>query len=339
MSATGPTYWDYLGLDKLLALQGGLDGDDQALMPDELHFIVVHQAFELWFKLSVRELREARDHLASPKVPEEKVPHVVHHLRRVSEILRLAVDQFRVMETLTPQDFLAFRDKLIPASGFQSFQLRELEILLGLEDGDRLKYGGEDPLDHIKKLAADSPAGELAWKHISQARQEQSLKSALGEWLYRTPVHGSSPGDTGDDDVVLEFVGGYHAALKASNEGKAERMAEALGKTPEPLRKRLAEAELAAEQFLFAYDVPEADRARQRRIRAAVSVAPFLDTPGISAAAWATPRARPSFQSASPRPRSWGLRSARAIARPPRISPAAVVLGPPNFDSMILSNP
>ena len=270
MSAAGPTYWDYLGLDKLLALQGGLEGDDQALMPDELHFIVVHQAFELWFKLSVRELREARDHLASPKVPEEKVPHVVHHLRRVSEILRLAVDQFRVMETLTPQDFLAFRDKLIPASGFQSFQLRELEILLGLEDGDRLKYGGEDPLDHIKKLAADSPAGELAWKHISQARQEQSLKSALGEWLYRTPVHGSSPGDTGDDDVVLEFVGGYHAALKASNEGKAERMAEALGKTPEPLRKRLAEAELAAEQFLFAYDVPEADRARQRRIRAGV---------------------------------------------------------------------
>ena len=102
----------------------------------------MHQVFELWFKLSLRELRDARDHLAAPRVPEDKIPHVVHHLRRVSEILQLTVEQFRVMETLTPQDFLAFRDKLIPASGFQSFQLRELEILLGFDEAQRITLCG-----------------------------------------------------------------------------------------------------------------------------------------------------------------------------------------------------
>src|SRR5262245_58497332 len=132
-----PTYWDYLRLDSLLALQNGLGDDDRALMPDELHFIVVHQVYELWFKLVLREVRLGRDHLAAPRVAEETVPHVVHHLRRINEILGLAVEQFRVMETLTPQDFLDFRDKLTPASGFQSFQLREIEILLGLDDAQR----------------------------------------------------------------------------------------------------------------------------------------------------------------------------------------------------------
>src|SRR5512145_3208833 len=107
-----PTYWDYLKLESLLQLQSGLEERDSDLAPDELHFIVVHQVYELWFKLSLRELRLARDWLAAPRVPEETVPQVVHHLRRVNEILKLAADQFRVMETLAPQDFLDFRDKL-----------------------------------------------------------------------------------------------------------------------------------------------------------------------------------------------------------------------------------
>ncbi len=95
MAARGPTYWDYLRLDRLLALQGGLEDDEAELKPDELHFIIVHQAFELWFKLMVRELRLARDHLAAPLVPEEKIPFVVHHLNRVSSILELTVASVR----------------------------------------------------------------------------------------------------------------------------------------------------------------------------------------------------------------------------------------------------
>ena len=159
-----PTYWDYLRLDEMLDLQGGVEGNEEQLMPDELHFILVHQTMELWFKLVIRELRLARDHLAAPTLPEDRVPYVVHHLRRINEILRLCVQQFQVVETLTPQDFLAFRDKLVPASGFQSFQLREIEILMGLEEAQRATLGKVQAMDYIKKLADKSPAGARAWR-------------------------------------------------------------------------------------------------------------------------------------------------------------------------------
>ncbi len=264
------TYWDYLKLDRLLALQGGIEGDETALMPDEQHFIIVHQAFELWFKLSLRELRLARDHLAEPRVPEEKIPYVVHHLRRVTTILELAVDQFKVMETLTPQDFLAFRDKLIPASGFQSFQMRELEILLGLEDAARLDYGGTDPLEHLKSLAVDSPGGKLAWQRITDARQETSLKAALEEWLYRTPVQGSSPEDANDAQAVDNFLEDYFRKMQQLNASKKERMLEALGKITDGIERQFADGEAYARRFLLAEDVPEPERSRAKRVRAGV---------------------------------------------------------------------
>ncbi|HMR05809.1 MAG TPA: tryptophan 2,3-dioxygenase family protein [Polyangiaceae bacterium] len=263
-----PNYWDYLKLDQLLSLQGGIEGDDAKLIPDELHFVVVHQVLELWFKLTLRELREARDHLASPEVPEEQIPYVVHHMRRASTILELAVEHFKVMETLTPQDFLAFRDKLIPASGFQSFQLRELEIVLGFDESRRVTYGGKDPMEHIRHLAAHSPAGKLAWTRIEAARKELTLKAALHNWLFRTPIMGSSPGDDGDDAAIDRFVADYLQRLKAANAGKADRLAKALNEAPEPFVARIAEGEAVAEQFLMATDAPEEGRAKLKRIRA-----------------------------------------------------------------------
>jgi len=267
---SAPTYWDYLRLSELLGLQGGLEDDEAQLMPDELHFIVVHQVFELWFKLTMRELRLARDHLAEPKVPEEKIPYVVHHLRRVGSILGLAVDQFEVMETLTPQDFLAFRDKLVPASGFQSFQMRELEILLGLDERQRISYSGADPLEHIHRLAAQSPAGALAWSRIQSARGEQSLKAAMHDWLYRTPVQGSSPSDSDDEAVIDRFLSDYLDALHALNQDQVERLVAALGANPDNVRKQIADSEERARGFLAAADVPEAERAHARRVRAGV---------------------------------------------------------------------
>jgi tryptophan 2,3-dioxygenase len=271
MPQDGPlTYWDYLKLDRLLDLQGGVEGEESRLMPDELHFIVVHQAFELWFKLVLRELRLARDHLAAPRVPEETIPFVVHHLRRVNEILRLAVDQFRVMETLTPQDFLDFRDKLIPASGFQSFQLRTIEALLGLDEAQRLKYGQTDPLEHIRQMAERSPGGAAAWGAITAARAETSLRHALHEWLYRTPIHGSAPGEEGDADVVSGFLGEYLEAGRRLHHEQTDRLSGAFGTSPQALEERFAEVDRTAKEFLFAADAPEAQRGRVRRIRAAL---------------------------------------------------------------------
>ncbi len=152
------TYGDYLQLHDLLKLQG----EDRGINSDEMHFIIVHQAFELWFKQVIRELSEARDILDQVPVPEDDIPRVVDHLTRTAEIFRLMAAQWTVLETLTPQGFLAFRDELGTASGFQSFQMRELEIVLGLQPDDRL--GGMDPIGAFRRLAerSDNDAAVLA---------------------------------------------------------------------------------------------------------------------------------------------------------------------------------
>jgi tryptophan 2,3-dioxygenase len=265
-----PNYWDYLKLDRLLELQTGFDQDDATLSADELHFIVVHQVYELWFKLILRSLRLARDRLAVPRVAEETIPSVVHHLRRVSMVLELAVEHWRLVETLTPQDFLAFRDKLIPASGFQSFQLREIEIVLGLDEAERIRFGKVDPIAHIRDLGKESPAGQLARDRVDAASAEGTFLGALNDWLYRTPIQGSSPGDPGDDDVVASFVRRYLAAAEAAHDGGLERLVAALGeKTRAELTERFATTRAAAKAFLEGEDVGEAERKVIRRCRAA----------------------------------------------------------------------
>jgi tryptophan 2,3-dioxygenase len=266
--SSGPTYWDYLRLSELLSLQGGLEDDESKLMSDELHFIVVHQVYELWFKLILRELRLARDQLAQPRVAEETVPYVVHHLRRVSEIFKLAVQQWAVMETLTPQDFLGFRDKLIPASGFQSFQMREVESLLGLAPQNRPLYGNVDPLDHLREKAHHSPGGPQVLASLERSSSEQSLRLALHEWLYRTPIQGSSPDDAGDDEIVESFLGAY---LEAHEDGQRKQAARLVANgvvEASHVERRFAESRTVAREFLLAGDASSDERARVRRIRA-----------------------------------------------------------------------
>ena len=244
-------YWRYLGLDRLLSLQEGTGQPS----PDELHFIIVHQTFELWFKLVLSQLRLARDHLASPKVPEEKIPFVVHHLGRVNEILKLGVEQFRVMETLPPQDFLAFRDSLFPASGFQSFQLREVEILLGLEEKARIHYGGMDPLEHIRKFGQENPEDAWVWQRVLATRNETSLRTALHAWLARTPIHGSHNGDPEDPQKIEEFLQDYYQRSEEHHRSSIDRLCAGLGEGTRPaVTARIESALEALKIFLFPED-------------------------------------------------------------------------------------
>jgi len=108
MGESGPgnwTYADYLRLHELLELQG----EDRGINSDEMHFIIVHQTFELWFKQVIRELSEVRDILGGDHVPEDDIPRAVDHLGRTTEIFQLMANQWAVLETLTPQGFLAFK--------------------------------------------------------------------------------------------------------------------------------------------------------------------------------------------------------------------------------------
>ncbi len=265
-----PTYWDYLRLDRLLDIQSGLEDTPEDVSADELHFIVVHQSFELWFKLVLSEIRHARDQLGRPRVDEETIPYVVQHLRRVNAVLRHAVSQFEVVETLTPQGFLDFRDKLAPSSGFQSFQMRELEILVGLEESQRILYGNTDPIRHIEESATDSPAGRLARERLTRVREERTMLSVLGDWLYRTPIQGSSPDAPDDDSTVGRFLDAYLAEMGAHHEHALTRLVRVMTPAdPSRLSRRFASVREAALSFLHATDVASEHQPRIRRIRAA----------------------------------------------------------------------
>jgi tryptophan 2,3-dioxygenase len=125
------TYGSYLRLPELLAQQELLSDPS---VHDELLFIVVHQTYELWFKELLHELTAVRDTM------QVGVLWRAHQLlARVHVIERLLVSQIDVLETMTPQDFGAFRSALAPASGFQSVQFRELEFLSGAKDPDFIR--------------------------------------------------------------------------------------------------------------------------------------------------------------------------------------------------------
>ena len=199
------TYGDYLQLHDLLKLQG----EDRGINSDEMHFIIVHQAFELWFKQVIRELSEARDILDQVPVPEDDIPRVVDHLTRTAEIFRLMADQWSVLETLTPQGFLAFRDELGTASGFQSFQMRELEILLGRdeevgEDREHLVLGG-DAADH-----GTGVAHAVGLPRVVAGRVYPAAERALGRTLVETRNrrHRTGPRNSPQPDTQSRAVSG-----------------------------------------------------------------------------------------------------------------------------------
>ncbi len=122
LDVAGTDYSSYLKINDLLTLQVPLTED----APDELLFIVVHQSYELWFKVIIDELRRA-----SAALWDQEPWNGLGHLRRIVTIEDLLIQHLRVLETMSPEGFLAFRDPLDPASGFQSFQFRAIEFLSG----------------------------------------------------------------------------------------------------------------------------------------------------------------------------------------------------------------
>jgi tryptophan 2,3-dioxygenase len=129
------TYGSYLRLPQLLDAQH-LESDPPA--HDELLFITIHQVYELWFKQLLHEVSSARDAMLAG-VDGGRLWWAQHLLTRVHVIERLLVQQIDILETMTPQDFLEFRQRLAPASGFQSVQFRELEFLSGAKDKSYLE--------------------------------------------------------------------------------------------------------------------------------------------------------------------------------------------------------
>ena len=144
------TYSSYLKVPELLELQ---HPQSKPQHHDELLFIIVHQTYELWFKELLHDLDAVVANLrAAGESPQshDQVYEAARLLRRCTEITRVLIEQFTILETMLPTHFLAFRGKLEPASGFQSEQFRELEFLCGLKDEKMLRYHRPTPEAHAQ---------------------------------------------------------------------------------------------------------------------------------------------------------------------------------------------
>jgi len=142
-------YSSYLRVPELLKLQTQLSTPPTH---DELLFIIIHQTYELWFKELLHDLDSVVESLAAvvSRQWRDQVYEAARLLRRCTEIMRVLVTQFTILETMLPTHFMAFREKLEPASGFQSAQFREIEFLCGLKDEKHLRHHAHDPEAHAR---------------------------------------------------------------------------------------------------------------------------------------------------------------------------------------------
>jgi tryptophan 2,3-dioxygenase len=147
------SYNKYLRVQDLINLQNCLSDPAHH---DELLFITVHQAYELWFKQILHEIDAAIS-----LMDQDRLPAATRALKRVVDIEKLLLDQIHILESMTPINFLAFRDQLNPASGFQSMQFREIEFSSGLKDASIVREFAEDPFAR-ERLAARLAQPSLA---------------------------------------------------------------------------------------------------------------------------------------------------------------------------------
>jgi tryptophan 2,3-dioxygenase len=171
-------YSDYLQLDKILHAQAPESEKLNLPAHDEMLFIIIHQSYELWFKQLLIEINSVRRIMKGPSMNDNspELQTVVHRLSRCVTILKLLVHQIDVMETMNPMDFLDFRDMLRPASGFQSWQFKMLEALLGLKYEHR--YGQEYYISALRPEEIEV---------VKKAEQEKSLLQLVNNWLERMP--------------------------------------------------------------------------------------------------------------------------------------------------------
>jgi len=175
----GPVYYgDYLHLNQFLDQQKPLSKKFGDECHDEMLFIVVHQSYELWFKQILHELKAVLKVWQKEFIPEPENFAVSQKLERVIRIQGLFVAHLEILETMSPMDFLEFRELLIPASGFQSVQFREIEIRMGLGTSSR---EGVDRNYFMGRLNAADRA------HLTAVEDEPSLLKLLEKWLERLP--------------------------------------------------------------------------------------------------------------------------------------------------------
>ena len=214
----------------------------QAPAHDEMLFIVIHQAYELWFKQLLHEAGSVIEILKKPALNDNspELQTVVHRLSRMVTILRVLVHQVDIMETMTPMDFLDFRDMLRPASGFQSVQFKVLEAKLGLKYEHR--HGQEY---YISQLRPDEV------QQVKEGEAGNSLLTLLNAWLERMPFYNQP-----DDPFWTDYRRRYEQSLsemERPNLQEFDRLFLTDNPAPEQASRNLSSAASRAALFIMLY--------------------------------------------------------------------------------------
>lgn len=274
MADDGLYYSEYLKLDSLLGSQELESARNGETVHDEMLFIIVHQAYELWFKQILWELDSILDIFDQDTVAESDMGTAVARLRRIARIQELLVSQIGVLETLTPLDFLDFRDYLFPASGFQSVQFRMVENKLGLRREDRLLLSGDEYTGRFK-------AGDRA--SVEATEGERTLFSLVERWLERTPFL-----DAGE----FSFWKAYREAVHRRIQGDRAVVESNPHLTDDERKAQLHDFDLVEDQYEALFDAGKhaleraAGRIRlsQRAFQAAVFITLYRDQPALQEA-------------------------------------------------------
>jgi len=267
--SVAPLYYaDYIQTDRLLGAQQMQSALRGRPAHDEMLFIIVHQTYELWFKQILWELDAVLETFRSSPVPEEKLGQAILRLGRIVEIQRVMIQQVDVLETMTPLDFLDFRDDLMPASGLQSVQFRLVENKLGMRRGDRLQLHGAPYTSRLSEADA---------ARVEASEKEPSLFDLIEGWLERTPfLH------FGDFDFWREYRRAVEAML--ARDRASIRSNPTL--TEEEKTTQLAGVEATARRFADVFDETAAEPGAapgrhfsRRALQAALLINLYRDEP------------------------------------------------------------
>ena len=231
-------YGDYLQLDNILNAQHPESEKYNAPAHDEMLFIIIHQAYELWFKQILYEVDSAIAIMKKPALNDNspELQTIVHRLSRVTTILKVLVHQIDIMETMTPMDFLDFRDMLRPASGFQSWQFKAVEAKLGLKYENR--HGQQYYISQLRPNEVDI---------IKQAEQEQSLLELVNNWLERMPYSPELNGFWGDYRTI------YASGLAEAEKNNLEYFDQVFNNKDKDSERGLSAAASKAALFIMLY--------------------------------------------------------------------------------------
>jgi tryptophan 2,3-dioxygenase len=266
VKTTSIDYDKYLSLTNLLACQHPVAPSHGRVAHDEMLFIIVHQVYELWFKLILHEFDRIERLFAGSMVAEAALPDVVRGFDRVVAILKIGVQQLDVLETMTPLDFLDFRDLLSTASGFQSLQFRLIEARLGLAESRRLLFDSKAASERLSERDRETLACE---------RQRTTVLDALDAWLSRTPF--VTMGD-------FTFDRAYREAIDAMLDREVTRVRAEIDLEPERCQQEIDALENARNAFGSIFDDTLAEpvwRMSARSMRAALFIMLYRDHPAL----------------------------------------------------------